>query len=79
MELAARKSLRPHVNRTDTIKLHLSEVKGPVMDRLEKTHFLDALTGQVFLSQYDAWIKLAPVSNEKHMQAVEITSACGSK
>jgi len=49
------------------------------MDRLEKTHFLDALTGQVFLSQYDAWIKLAPVSNEKHMQAVEITSACGSK
>ncbi|MFN3846075.1 MAG: SulP family inorganic anion transporter [Paracoccaceae bacterium] len=41
------------------IKLHLSEVKGPVMDGLSKTHFLDALTGQVFLCQYDAWIALA--------------------
>lgn len=49
------------------IKLHLSEVKGPVMDRLEKTHFLDAMTGQVFLSQYDAWIRLAPVPNEVQM------------
>ena len=57
------------------IKLHLSEVKGPVMDGLEKTHFLDALTGQVFLSQYDAWIKLAPVPNGKHAQVVEITTS----
>ena len=37
------------------VGLHLSEVKGPVMDRLEKTHFLDDLNGRVFLSQYDAW------------------------
>ena len=37
------------------IKLHLSEVKGPVMDRLKRSHFLDQLTGEVFLSQYDAW------------------------
>lgn len=36
------------------VRLHLSEVKGPVMDGLEKTDFLDHLTGQVFLSQYDA-------------------------
>ena len=36
------------------IKLHLSEVKGPVMDHLQKTHFLEALTGRVFLSQYQA-------------------------
>ncbi len=36
------------------IKLHLSEVKGPVMDRLQRTHFLDELTGEVFLSQWDA-------------------------
>lgn len=36
------------------IKFHLSEVKGPVMDRLKKSHFLDDLTGQVFLSQIDA-------------------------
>ncbi|MBU2993145.1 sulfate permease [Octadecabacter sp. 1_MG-2023] len=36
------------------VKLHLSEVKGPVMDRLERGHFLSELTGKVFLSQYDA-------------------------
>lgn len=36
------------------VSLHLSEVKGPVMDGLRKTDFLDHLTGQVFLSQYDA-------------------------
>ncbi len=36
------------------VTLHLSEVKGPVMDRLERTHFLKDLTGRVFLSQYDA-------------------------
>ncbi|MEO1191152.1 MAG: sulfate permease [Pseudomonadota bacterium] len=42
------------------IELHLSEVKGPVMDRLQRAHFLDELTGQVFLSQYDAFSTLAP-------------------
>jgi SulP family sulfate permease len=40
------------------ITLHLSEVKGPVMDRLRRSHFLDELTGKVFLSQYDAWTAL---------------------
>ncbi|MFT5706760.1 MAG: SulP family sulfate permease [Oceanospirillaceae bacterium] len=37
------------------VQFHLSEVKGPVMDRLNNSHFLHELTGQVFLSQYDAW------------------------
>ncbi len=41
------------------VGLHMSEVKGPVMDRLKRSHFLDDLTGQVFLSQYDAWTFLA--------------------
>ena len=36
------------------IRLHLSEVKGPVMDRLKRSHFLDDLTGEVFLSQHEA-------------------------
>ena len=40
------------------ISLHLSEVKGPVMDRLKRSHFLDDLTGRVFLSQYDAMVAL---------------------
>jgi len=47
------------------IRLHLSEVKGPVMDRLKRSHLLEELTGEVFLSQYDAWRKLAPVAKEK--------------
>jgi SulP family sulfate permease len=40
------------------IKLHLSEVKGPVMDRLQKQHFIADLTGKVFLSQHAAYREL---------------------
>ena len=40
--------------------LHLSEVKGPVMDRLQATDFLAHLSGQVFLSHYQAITQLAP-------------------
>ena len=42
------------------IAFHLSEVKGPVMDRLKTTDFLDELSGQVFLSHYQAVHELAP-------------------
>ena len=41
------------------VSLHLSEVKGPVMDRLKQTHFLEDLTGRVFLSQDRAFSELA--------------------
>lgn len=41
------------------VKLHLSEVKGPVMDRLQRSRLLDELTGQVFLSQFEAYKTLA--------------------
>jgi sulfate permease, SulP family len=41
------------------IRLHLSEVKGPVMDRLQQTQFLQHLSGKVFKSQYDAFHALA--------------------
>ncbi|UWR11564.1 SulP family inorganic anion transporter [Sulfitobacter mediterraneus] len=34
--------------------LHLSEVKGPVMDRLGEQHFLQEMTGKVFLTQFEA-------------------------
>jgi len=36
------------------VQLHLTEVKGPVMDRLKREHFLSEMTGQVFLSQFEA-------------------------
>jgi len=42
------------------VTLHLSEVKGPVMDRLKQSHFLDTLTGQIFMSHYDAMRDLTP-------------------
>jgi SulP family sulfate permease len=41
-------------------RLHLSEVKGPVMDRLQSTDFLKSLSGKVYLSQYQAISDLAP-------------------
>jgi SulP family sulfate permease len=40
--------------RTSGVKLHLSEVKGPVMDSLRKENFLSNITGKVFLSQHKA-------------------------
>lgn len=46
------------------IQLHLSEVKGPVMDRLQKSHFLHDLTGQVFLSQFAAMKALGDVTGD---------------
>ncbi|MCC3306446.1 SulP family inorganic anion transporter [Sneathiella sp. HT1-7] len=38
------------------VTFHLAEVKGPVMDRLERTHFLEHLKpGKVYLSTHDAF------------------------
>ncbi len=42
------------------VRLHLSEVKGPVMDRLQGTDFLQHLGGQVFLTHYQAIATLTP-------------------
>ncbi|QKV17590.1 SulP family inorganic anion transporter [Oricola thermophila] len=36
------------------VKFHLSEIKGPVMDRLRRSDFFGHLTGKVFLSQHQA-------------------------
>ena len=47
------------------VKLHLSEVKGPVMDRLKRTHFVEELSGQVFLSQDSAFADLANDTGEE--------------
>ncbi|KXS39353.1 MULTISPECIES: SulP family inorganic anion transporter [Modicisalibacter] len=46
--------------RDSGVTLHLAEVKGPVMDRLKHSDFLDTLTGRVFLSTYGAWSELRP-------------------
>ena len=39
----------------DRITLHLSEVIGPVMDRIRKSELPARLTGRIFLCQFDAW------------------------
>lgn len=41
------------------IKLHLSEVKGPVMDSLKRSHFLNHLSGDVYLAHHAAVSDLA--------------------
>jgi SulP family sulfate permease len=45
--------------------LHLSEVKGPVMDALERAHFLHDLTGQVWLSQHEAFEAVLEIANRE--------------
>jgi len=42
------------------IQLHLSEVKGPVMDRLQSSKLLKLLSGNVFLTHYQAIQTLSP-------------------
>lgn len=66
IDITALESLEALNHRLETagIRLHLSEVKGPVMDRLKRSHFLDTLTGEIFLSQYDAWRTLVPNTSD---------------
>ena len=44
------------------IRLHLSEVKGPVMDKLSGTSFLKNLSGRVYLTHYQGIAELPPKS-----------------
>ena len=42
------------------VTFHMSEVKGPVLDRLQRSQFLQHLTGRIFLSQHQAMMTLDP-------------------
>jgi SulP family sulfate permease len=49
------------------VRLHLAEVKGPVMDRLKQSALLGCLSGQLFLSTANAWDALenqAPLADQ---------------
>lgn len=48
------------------VTLHLSEVKGPVMDQLKRSDFLQHLGGEVFMSHYQA---LATLDRETSARA----------
>ncbi|GGY72390.1 SulP family inorganic anion transporter [Marinobacter zhanjiangensis] len=52
------------------VRLHLSEVKGPVMDRLQGTSFLERLTGQIYLTNFQAWQALGQDSRMSTEQAL---------
>jgi SulP family sulfate permease len=47
--------------REQGIALHLSEVKGPVMDRLQRSDWLKNMSGQVFLTHHQAVTALVGV------------------
>ncbi len=57
------------------IRLHLSEVKGPVMDRLQRTDFLSELSGEVFLSQYHAMTAMSEVCGKSGKQGKKLVDA----
>jgi len=57
------------------IQLHLSEVKGPVMDRLKCSAFLEHFGGQVFLSQFEALATLDPQTTR---QAIGLRRPAGA-
>ncbi|MEC8587848.1 MAG: sulfate permease [Pseudomonadota bacterium] len=40
------------------LALHLSEVKGPVLDRLHRTAFMNRLSGNLYFTQYQAFTEL---------------------
>ncbi len=53
------------------VALHLSEVKGPVMDALERSHFLEVLTGKVWLSQNEAFSSLIVLAENEDSPPAE--------
>ncbi|MBL1293206.1 MAG: sulfate permease [Thiotrichales bacterium] len=48
------------------IKLHFSEVKGPVMDSLMHCDLLEKLSGNVYLSQYEAFNSISNILAKEH-------------
>ncbi|MBT8766080.1 SulP family inorganic anion transporter [Metapseudomonas boanensis] len=70
IDASALDSLYAIVERLDAagVQLHLSEVKGPVMDQLRRSDFLERFGGQVFVSQFDALRTLDPAIATRTLQ-----------
>jgi len=60
---------------TAGVQLHLSEVKGPVMDRLRKSDFLQNFGGQVFFSQFEALKTLDPDTTRQALDGIHPSSS----
>ncbi|MEO9655576.1 SulP family inorganic anion transporter [Marinomonas sp.] len=56
IDASALQSLEKIVDRLKDsgVKLHLSEVKGPIMDRLKDSTLIERLSGKIFISQHEA-------------------------
>jgi len=61
------------------ITFHLSEVKGPVMDQLKRSHFLQELSGKVHLSHFDAVASIKPelAQSTRSAPRAALTGAAG--
>ncbi|MCB5161681.1 SulP family inorganic anion transporter [Marinomonas algarum] len=67
VDASALQSLEKIVSRLNDagVKVHLSEVKGPVMDKLRHTDLLKQLNGHVFLTQHQAITTLTQYKAEE--------------
>jgi SulP family sulfate permease len=54
------------------ITFHLSEVKGPVMDRLRRSHLPEELAGKIHLTQYDAVSSINPELARQTLDGVRV-------
>ena len=56
IDLSALESLEAinHRLKDGGIKFHLSEVKGPVMDQLKRSHFPEEINGKIYLTHFEA-------------------------
>jgi len=43
----------------EAILFHLSEVKGPVLDRLKRARFIEVLSGKLYMTQHQAFAELS--------------------
>jgi len=68
IDASALESLEAIANRLkdSDISLHFSEIKGPVMDKLNTTHLLEHLHGRVFLTNFQAIQALTPEVLQAH-------------
>lgn len=68
IDMSALESIEAINERLDgmSVKFHLSEVKGPVMDRLQRTNFQSHLTGNIYLSQHQAAQELSGNTPVEH-------------
>lgn len=67
IDASALESLEAIAHRLESagVGFHLSEVKGPVMDALKRSDFMDHFKGHVFLSQFEAVSTLSAEAKER--------------